>query len=163
MSGILNDWCLPTCFIITRTGLILDSRKTRQRVGLQQFALRLKARFTPFRDSVGCTIVMRWQRRLKRYFSEDQTLFLETRTRHGSRFLQASFAGRRISSQSQTEGLFASGKKSFLRRLNDLANDSCYVTPTDDGWGLCLRHRDDGSSSTFSWSTLQKTTDSDDR
>jgi len=29
---------------------------------------------------------MRWQRRLKSYFSEDQALFLETRTRHGSRF-----------------------------------------------------------------------------
>jgi hypothetical protein len=64
----------------------LDSRRTRQRVGLQQFALRVKARFTPFRDSAGYTIVMRWQRRLKSCFSEDQALFLETRTRHGSRF-----------------------------------------------------------------------------
>ncbi len=76
---------------LTRRGRILDSRRTRQRVGLQQFALRLKARFTPFRDSAGCTIVMRWQRRLKSYFSEDQARFLETRTRHGSRFSASIF------------------------------------------------------------------------
>ena len=56
----------------------MDSRRTRQQVGLQQFALRLKARFAPFRDSAGRTIVMRWQRRLKSYFSEDQALFLDT-------------------------------------------------------------------------------------
>jgi hypothetical protein len=69
----------------------LDSRRTRQQVGLQQFVLRLKARFAPFRDSAGCTIVMRWQRRLESYFSEDQALFLETRTRDGSHFSASIF------------------------------------------------------------------------
>src|SRR5882762_9769505 len=61
----------------TRTGLISDSRRTRQQVGPQRSALGLSARFSPFQDSVACTIVMRWQLRLKSYFSEDQTLFLE--------------------------------------------------------------------------------------
>jgi len=70
---------LPTCFIITRTGRISDSRRTRQQVGLQKCALRVKGRFNPFRDSVACTIVMRWQRRFKSCFSESQILF-ETRT-----------------------------------------------------------------------------------
>src|SRR6266446_1039893 len=77
MSGISNGCCLPTCSTTTRTGLISDSRRTRQQVGPQRFALGLSARFSPFRDSVTCTIVMRWQLRLKSYFSEDQTLFLE--------------------------------------------------------------------------------------
>jgi hypothetical protein len=35
----------------------------------------------PFRDSAACTIVMRRQRRLKSYSSEDQTLFLVTAAR----------------------------------------------------------------------------------
>src|SRR5215471_17087627 len=96
-----------------RTGLILDWRRTRQQVVLQRFGLRVKARFDPFRDSAGCTIAMRWQRRLKSHSSEDQTLVLETRTRHGSHFLRASFAGRRISLPSKTEVLTSSGKKSF--------------------------------------------------
>ena len=60
-----------------RTGLILDWRRTRQEVVQQKFALRVKARFNPFRDSAGCTIAMRWQRRLKSNSSEDQTLFLK--------------------------------------------------------------------------------------
>ena len=60
-----------------RTGLILDLRRTRQQVGLQKFALRVKGRFHPFRDSVACTIVMRWQRRFKSCFSESQIPFLK--------------------------------------------------------------------------------------
>ena len=79
---ILNERHLKrllSCYLLTttRTGLISDSRGTRQRDGLWQFALRLKTRFNSFRDSVACTIVMRWQLRLKSDFSEDQTLFLE--------------------------------------------------------------------------------------
>jgi hypothetical protein len=50
------------------TGLILDSRRTRQQVGLRKSSLRVKARFNPCRDSAGCTIVMRSQRRLKSHF-----------------------------------------------------------------------------------------------
>jgi hypothetical protein len=46
-----------------------------QRVGLQKFALREKGRFNLFRDSVACTIVMRWQRRFKTCFSKSQILF----------------------------------------------------------------------------------------
>jgi hypothetical protein len=33
-----------------------------------KFALRVKGRFNPFRDSVAYTIVMRWQRRFKSHF-----------------------------------------------------------------------------------------------
>jgi len=58
----------PACSIITRTGRILDSRRTRQQVGPQKFALRAKTRFNPFRDSAGYTIVMRWQRRFESHF-----------------------------------------------------------------------------------------------
>src|SRR5215471_16918369 len=96
-----------------RTGLILDWRRTRQEVVPQKFALPVKARFNPFRDSAGCTIATQWQRRLKSNSSEDQTLLLETRTRHGSHFLRAFFAGRRISLPSKTGVLTSSGIKSF--------------------------------------------------
>ena len=77
MSGISNDCCLPTFSTTMRIGLILDWGRTRQRVVQQKFALRVKARFTPFRDSAGCTIAMRWQRRLNSNSSEEQTLPLE--------------------------------------------------------------------------------------
>ena len=49
----------------TKTGHIWDWRRIRQQVGLLKFALSLEARFNPYRDSAGCTIVMRWQRKLK--------------------------------------------------------------------------------------------------
>jgi len=39
--------------------------------------MRVKGRFNPFRDSVACTIVMRWQRRFNSCFSESQILFLK--------------------------------------------------------------------------------------
>ena len=78
-----------------RTGRILDWRRTRQQVVQQKFALRAKARFNPFRDSAGCTIAMRWQRRLKSNSSEDQTLLQPGRgTVHI--FLRASLTGRRF-------------------------------------------------------------------
>src|SRR6516162_11882931 len=96
-----------------RTARILDSRRTRQQVVQHKFALRLKARFNHFRDSAGCTIAMRWQRRVKSNSSEDQSPLLETQTRHGAHFLRASFAERRISPPSKTEVLTSSGKKSF--------------------------------------------------
>jgi len=51
---------------------------------------------------------MRWQSNS----SQDQTLLLETRTRHGSHFLRASFR-LRISLPSKTDVLTSSGKKSF--------------------------------------------------
>src|SRR5215469_16276602 len=77
MSSISNDCCLPTCSITMRTGLILDSRRTRQQVVQQKVALWVAARFNPFRGSAGCTIAMRWQHRLKSNSSEAQTLFLK--------------------------------------------------------------------------------------
>jgi hypothetical protein len=80
-----------TCSIITKTGRILGSRRTRQQVGLQKFALRAKTRFNPFRDSAGCTI--------GRFVSSER----------------ASFAGRRISLQSQTEEL-APNRKNHVGR-----------------------------------------------
>jgi hypothetical protein len=67
---------LFTYSIIMRTGRILGSRRTRQQVGPQKFALSVKARFNPCRDSAGCTIVMRWQRRLKGYFVMTKRLSL---------------------------------------------------------------------------------------
>src|SRR6516164_563907 len=79
-----------------RTGRILDSRRTRQQVVQQKFALRAKARFNPFRDSAGCTIAMRWQRRLKSNRSEDQTLFLQPGRGTVHIFLRASLTGRRF-------------------------------------------------------------------
>src|SRR5215472_8951043 len=93
MNGISNDCCLLTCSTTMRTGLILDWGRTRQQVVQQKFALPVNARFNPFRDSAGCTIAMRWQRRLNSNSSEDQTLLLETWTRHGSHFLRASMPG----------------------------------------------------------------------
>jgi hypothetical protein len=81
-------------------------------VVLQKFGLRVKARFNPFLDSAGCTIVMRWQHKLKNNFYEDQTLFLETLPRNRSHSLRASFAGRRISLPSKSGELTSSGKKS---------------------------------------------------
>src|SRR5580704_11263142 len=50
--------------------------------------------------------------------------FLVTRRRHGSHFLRTSFAGRRISVQSQTEEHAPSRKKSFHVGHNELANYS---------------------------------------
>ena len=70
---------------------------------------------------------MRWQRRLKRNFSCDQTLFLVTRPRHGSRLLRASFAGRRISRQSQTEELPPNRNRSFLCRAQRLGELQVYA------------------------------------
>jgi len=107
-----------------RTGLILGSRRTRQQVGLQKFALRLKARFNPFRDSAACTIVMRWQRRLKSYLYEDQTLFHVTRPRYIPRSLRTFFAGQRIILHSQTEELRQPGRNPFKVGHHDLTNDS---------------------------------------
>ena len=79
---ILNERHLKrllSCYLLYyhEDRIISDSRRTRQQAGLQRSALGPSARFNPFRDSVGCTIVMRWQLRLKSYFSEDHTLFLE--------------------------------------------------------------------------------------
>src|SRR6516165_6639285 len=113
MSGISNDSCLPTCFITMRTGRILDSRRTRQEVVLQKFALWARARFNPFRDSAGCTIAMRWQRRLKNNSSEDQTLFLQPGRGTVHIFFEHLSPGD-DSLQSQTEGLTRMRKKSFL-------------------------------------------------
>jgi len=48
----------------THLGLAKDTPE----VGLLKFALGVKGRFNPFRDSAGYTIVMRWQRRFKSHF-----------------------------------------------------------------------------------------------
>ena len=71
---------LSSCTMMT--GHILDWLRTRQEVVLQKFGQPLNARFNPFLDSAGCTIVMRRQPSLKSNFSEDQTLFLETLPRN---------------------------------------------------------------------------------
>ena len=92
-----------------RTGRILDWRRTRQQVVQQKFALRVKTRFNPFRDSVGCTIAMRWQRRLKSNSSivlkiKDQTLFLHPAEARFTFFCEH-LSPDDDSLQSQTEGL----------------------------------------------------------
>ena len=121
LSGISNDCCLPTCSTTMRTGVILDWRRTRQYVVQKKFALRVKARFNPFRDSAGCTIAVRWQRRLQGNSCEDKTFLPVTRQRRGSHFLRASFAGRRISPQSKTEYLRQVERNPCEARRNDLA------------------------------------------
>ena len=95
-----------------RTGRILDSQRTRQQVVLQNFALRARARFYPFPDSAGCTIVMRWQLRLKSNSSEDQTLFLQP-SRGTVHIFCEHLSPDDESLQSQTEGLTRMRKKSF--------------------------------------------------
>jgi hypothetical protein len=76
---ILNDRHLKRLMSsYLRIGLVSDSQRTCQQVALQKVALRLNTRFNPFRHPAACTIVMRWQRKLKSYSSEDQTLFLVT-------------------------------------------------------------------------------------
>ena len=55
-----------------------------------------ESRIQSFRESAGCTIVMRWQRRFKSCFSESQILILKPGQAHST--LSASiFADRRIS------------------------------------------------------------------
>ena len=121
LSGISNDCCLPTCSTTMRTGVISDWRRTRQYVVQKKFAPRVKARFNPFRDSAGCTIAVRWQRRLQGNSCEDKTLLPVTRQRRGSHFLRASFAGRRISPPSKTEYLRQVERNPCDARRNDLA------------------------------------------
>jgi hypothetical protein len=84
--------CLHTWPTTTRTGLIWDSRRTRQQGGLLQSALGPTARFNPWRDSAACTIGMRQQPRLESYFSDGQTLSRVIPPRHGSG-LRGSTAG----------------------------------------------------------------------
>ena len=109
-----------------RTGRILDSRRTRQEVVQQKFALRARARFNPFRDSAGCTIAMRWQRRLKSNSSEDQTLFLQP-GRGTVHILCEHLSPDNDSLQSQTEGLIGMRKKFFgAQRFGEL-QDTFFV------------------------------------
>jgi hypothetical protein len=98
-----------------RTGHILDSRRTRQQVGLQKVALSVEARFNPSRESAGCTIVMRWPRR----FVDSRALFCRPNafsckpSRGAIHVFCEHFRRSRISLQSQTEELTSSGMKSF--------------------------------------------------
>ena len=70
------------------------------KVGLRQFALTLRARLNPSRDSAGCTIVMQWQRRVRNHSSGGQTLFLVTHLWRLS-FFASMVADRPISLRSQ--------------------------------------------------------------
>jgi transposase len=108
-SGIVNP--IRVCGECnSRFGHSFEAEATRQLKRMQVFGLakdtpagrptairsKAEARFNPFRDSAGCTIVMRWQRRLRIHSSGDQTLFLVTHLRRGSCFLRAWFADRQI-------------------------------------------------------------------
>src|SRR6516162_455285 len=116
MSGISNDCCLPTCSTTMRTGLILDWRRTRQQVVQQKFALRVKARLNPFRDWAGCTIAMRWQRRLRGNSSEDKNSSYCNPPGAQLTFSASILPRSTISLRSQTEELLPSRKKSFSCR-----------------------------------------------
>jgi hypothetical protein len=95
--------------------VVMDQAHARRSLQ-QKFALRMKTRFHPFRDSAGCTIAMRCQRKLQGNSSEVKTLSHVTRQRRGSRFLRASVLGPQTSLRSQTEELPPSRKKSFSCR-----------------------------------------------
>src|SRR5580700_3085005 len=102
----------------THLGLAKDTPAGRP----AEIRTRVKPRFNPSRDSAGCTIVMRWQRRLKSNSSDDQTLFLVTKPKHGSRLVRASLARRRIRLQCQTQGLWQAERNPFHVGHNELAN-----------------------------------------
>ena len=80
---------------------------------------------------------MQWRRRLKSNSSEDQTLLPKTRTRHGSHFLRAFFAGRRISPPS---------KPMYLRQVerNPLIPAQRFgeQQPTGDPGDFCIALRE---------------------
>jgi len=99
-----------------RTGLILDWRRTRQQVVQQKFALRVKARLNPFRDWAGCTIAMRWQRRLRGNSSEDKNSSYCNPPGAQLTFSASILPRSTISLRSQTEELLPSRKKSFSCR-----------------------------------------------
>src|SRR5260370_30461938 len=106
-----------------RTGLILDSRRTRPQAGPQQFALSVKTRFNPFRDSAGYTIVMRWQRRFKP-FSNDQTLLFLTRSRMVHVFCEHLSPVDESACNPKPKSVRQTGRYPFNAEHNDLANDT---------------------------------------
>jgi hypothetical protein len=73
---------------------------------------------------VGYTIVMRWQRRFESHFLMTKCFCLLPGRGRFMSSERASFAGRRISLQSQTEELAPNRKISLLMQDNDLANDT---------------------------------------
>jgi hypothetical protein len=93
-----------------RTGLILDSRRTRQQVGLPAIRFERENKIQSLPRLGGLTIVMRWQRRFKNHFLMTNA-FAYNPAEDGSCLLRASFAGRRISLQSRTEELAPNLKK----------------------------------------------------
>ena len=99
-----------------RTVRILDSRRTRPQVAQQKFALRVKARLNPFRDWAGCTIAMRWQRRLRGNSSEDKNSSYCNPPGAQLTFSASILPRSTISLRSQTEELPPSRKKSFSCR-----------------------------------------------
>src|ERR1700730_14605609 len=93
------------------------SQRTPQQVGQQQFALGLKARFKPCRDSAACTTVIRLQSKLPELlFRRRNSLILVSR--HSlcpcPHSLRPFSSDRRIGLQSQTEELTPRRKKFYL-------------------------------------------------
>jgi len=84
-NGVAESWVGSCRRDLLEHVIILNERHLKR---LQKFALRVKGRFNPFRDSVACTIVMRWQRRFKSCFSESQIPFFNP-ARHSPRSLRA--------------------------------------------------------------------------
>src|SRR5215472_11644731 len=121
MSSISDDCCLPTCSTTMKTGPILDWRRTRQQVVQQKFALRVKARSNPFRDWAGCTIAMRWQRRLRGNLPKIRTLLTVTRQRRSSRFLRASFLDPQLAYDLKPKSFRQAEGSPFHVGQNDLA------------------------------------------
>jgi hypothetical protein len=113
-----------------RTGRILDSRRTRQQVGLRQFGLSVKATFNPFRDSEGRHHCYAVAAQLGTILLETK-LYLVTHLRSGYCFLRVSFADRQTSLRSQTEGSRRTETNPFHVWDNDLANYSRLGTAPD--------------------------------
>jgi hypothetical protein len=107
----------------------------------QKFALRAKARFNPFRDWAGCTIAMRWQRRLQGNSSEDKTLFAVTRSGAAHVFCERPPRST-ISLRSQSEELPPSRKKSFSCRSKRFGDPQ--VLEAGDGKGRVFKSKKTG-------------------
>jgi len=69
----------------------------------------------------GCTIAMRWQRRLQGNSSEDKTLLAVTGQRRSSRFLRASFLDPQLAYDLKPKSFRQAERSPFHVGQNDLA------------------------------------------
>ena len=111
---------------------------------LEKFALPVKVRFNPFRDSAGCTIVMRWQRRLKSHFLMTKPFFLQPGQGTVHIFCEQLSPVHKSACNSKPKSSRQIERDSFCVGRNDLANYSgrdglpvtCPRTPLIGTWLL---------------------------